>query len=54
VLALSCTIDSAPWDLPAAHIIKISDNKLHEIEAPGFFAPYRSPTDWAWLVSGFR
>lgn len=42
------TINNAPWDLPAAHIIKITDNMVHEIEALGFFAPYRSPTGWAW------
>lgn len=36
-----------PHDLPAAHIIKITNGKMHEIEALGFFAPYRSPTGWS-------
>jgi hypothetical protein len=36
----------APFDLPAAHIFKIKDGKIHEIEAMGFTAPYESPTGW--------
>jgi hypothetical protein len=35
-----------PFDLPAAHIFKISDGKIHEIEAMGFTAPYDSKTGW--------
>lgn len=35
-----------PFDLPAAHIFKITGGKIHEIEAMGFVAPYNSPTGW--------
>jgi hypothetical protein len=35
-----------PFDLPAAHIFKISGGKLHQIEAMGFVAPYNSPSGW--------
>jgi hypothetical protein len=35
-----------PFDLPAAHIFKISGGKIHEIEAMGFTMPYNSPTGW--------
>ena len=36
-----------PFDLPAAHIIKIgADGLVHEIEAMGFTAPLNSPTGW--------
>jgi len=36
-----------PFDMPAAHIFKISsDGAVHEIEAAGFKAPYNSPTGW--------
>lgn len=35
-----------PFDLPAAHIFKISGGKIHGIEAMGFVAPYDSPTGW--------
>jgi hypothetical protein len=34
------------FDLPAAHIFKISGGKIHEIEAMGFRADYQSPTGW--------
>ncbi len=34
------------FDLPAAHIYKISGGKIHEIEAMGFVAPYNSKTGW--------
>lgn len=34
------------FDLPAAHIYKISGGKIHEIEAMGFMAPYMSKTGW--------
>jgi hypothetical protein len=35
-----------PFDLPAAHIFKISGGKIHEIEALGFTMPYNSATGW--------
>ena len=35
-----------PFDLPAAHIFKIRDGKIHEIEAMGFMMPYNSKTGW--------
>ena len=35
-----------PFDLPAAHIFKVSGGKMHEIEAMGFTMPYNSPTGW--------
>ena len=35
-----------PFDLPAAHIFKVSGGKIHQIEAMGFTAPYDSPTGW--------
>jgi hypothetical protein len=35
-----------PFDLPAAHIFKIQDGKIHEIEAMGFTMPYNSKTGW--------
>jgi len=35
-----------PFDLPAAHIFKVSGGKIHEIEAMGFMAPYNSKTGW--------
>lgn len=35
-----------PFDLPAAHIFKISGGKIHEIEAMGFTMPYNSKTGW--------
>lgn len=34
------------FDLPAAHIFKISGGKIHEIEAMGFVMPYNSKTGW--------
>jgi hypothetical protein len=34
------------FDLPAAHIYKVSDGKIHEIEAMGFRAPHLSKTGW--------
>lgn len=36
-----------PFDMPAAHIFKVSGGKIHEIEAMGFTAPYDSKTGWA-------
>jgi hypothetical protein len=35
-----------PFDLPAAHIFKISGGKIHQIEAMGFTMPYDSKTGW--------
>ena len=35
-----------PYDLPAAHVFKISDGEIHEVEAVGIFVPYGSPTAW--------
>jgi hypothetical protein len=35
-----------PFDLPAAHIYKVSGGKIHEIEALGFLMPYNSKTGW--------
>jgi hypothetical protein len=34
------------FDLPAAHVFKIVDGKIHEIEAMGFLAPYDAPSGW--------
>jgi hypothetical protein len=36
-----------PFDLPAAHIFKIRDNQIHEIEALGFMMPYMSKGGWS-------
>ena len=35
-----------PFDLPAAHIFKVSGGKIHEIEAVGATMPYNSKTGW--------
>ncbi|MGH9646065.1 MAG: hypothetical protein ACRD4E_04540, partial [Bryobacteraceae bacterium] len=35
-----------PFDLPAAHIFKVSGGKIHEIEAMGFTMAYNSKTGW--------
>ena len=35
-----------PFDLPAAHIFKVTGGKIHEIEAMGFTAPYNASTGW--------
>jgi hypothetical protein len=35
-----------PYDLPAAHILKIAGGQIHEVEAIGIFVPYDSPTGW--------
>lgn len=42
----SRTVNYNAFDLPAAHIFKISNGKLHQIEAMGFRADYLSPTGW--------
>jgi hypothetical protein len=39
-------VKNGPFDLPAAHIFKISGGKIHQIEAMGFLAPYNSPSGW--------
>ena len=36
----------APFDLEAAHIFKISGDKIHEIEAMGFILPLYSKNGW--------
>jgi hypothetical protein len=35
-----------PYDLPAAHIFKITGGEIHEVEALGIFVPYGSATGW--------
>jgi hypothetical protein len=35
-----------PYDLPAAHIFKITGGQIHEVEAIGIFVPYTSATGW--------
>ncbi len=35
-----------PFDMPAAHIFKVRDGKIHEIEAMGFTEAYESKTGW--------
>lgn len=35
------------FDLPAAHIYKIRDGRIHEIEAMGFTMPYMSSNGWS-------
>ena len=35
-----------PYDLPAAHIFRITGDEIHEVEAIGIFVPYGSPTGW--------
>jgi hypothetical protein len=35
-----------PFDMPAAHIFKVRDGKIHEIEAMGFTEAYNSKTGW--------
>ena len=42
----SVPMNFKPFDLPAAHIFKVSGGKMHEIEAMGFSAPYNSKTGW--------
>jgi len=40
-------MDFDPFDLPAAHIFKIQNSRIHEIEALGFVMPYRSANGWS-------
>jgi len=35
-----------PYDLPAAHLFKITGGKIHEVEAIGIFVAYGSATGW--------
>ncbi len=42
----SMPMDFKPFDLPAMHIFKVQDGKIHEIEAMGYTAPYNSPDGW--------
>jgi hypothetical protein len=35
-----------PFDMPAAHVFKISGGKIHEVEAMGFTTAYNSKTGW--------
>ncbi len=35
-----------PYDLPAAHVFKIVNGEIHEVEAIGIFVPFESPTGW--------
>jgi hypothetical protein len=42
----SVPMNFKPFDLPAAHIFKIRDGKIHEIEAMGTLMPYNSKTGW--------
>ncbi len=39
-------LDINAFDFPAAHIYKITGGQIHEIEAMGFTAPYKSATGW--------
>ena len=40
------TVDFEPFDLPAMHVLKIRNGRIHEIEAMGFMTPYMSPSGW--------
>ena len=35
-----------PFDLPAMHVFKIRNGRMHEIEAMGFMTPYMAPSGW--------
>jgi len=35
-----------PYDLPAAHILKITDGQIHEVEAIGIFVEFDADTGW--------
>jgi hypothetical protein len=35
-----------PFNLPAAHIFKIRNGLIHEIEAMGYVAPYGTTNGW--------
>jgi hypothetical protein len=38
--------DMPAFDLPAAHVFKIRDGQIHEIEAMGFMTEYMAKTGW--------
>jgi hypothetical protein len=40
----------SPFDLEAAHIIKVQGNKIHDIEAMGFMLPLYSKNGWSEFV----
>lgn len=42
----SIPMNFKPFDLPAAHVFKVYDGKIHEIEAMGFLTPYDLKTGW--------
>ncbi len=42
----SIPMNFKPFDMPAAHIFKIRDGRIHEIEAIGFTTAYNSKTGW--------
>jgi hypothetical protein len=39
-------VNYQPFDLPAAHVFKIVNGRIYEIEAMGFLAPYDAPSGW--------
>ena len=41
------TMDFNPFDFPAAHIFKIQDYRIHDIEARGFSIDYMSESGWS-------
>ena len=41
------TMNFQPFDLPAAHIIKVQGNKIRDIEAMGFMLPLYSKNGWS-------
>ena len=36
-----------PFDMAAAHVIKVRDRKIHEIEATGVLLPFSSRNGWS-------
>lgn len=42
----SVSLNNKPFDMPAAHIFKVRNGKIHEIEAMGIVMPYDSKTGW--------
>jgi len=42
----SVSLNNKPFDMAAAHIFKVRDGKIHEIEAMGVVLPYDSKTGW--------
>jgi hypothetical protein len=39
-------VEFGPLDLQAAHVFKITDGKIHEIESVGYTLPYKSDSGW--------